>query len=653
MSVGTVLGYTQNFRLVLINPNARGFGDEEHANLKVIDSALFAATGLSGILGVWENSTAYVIGNRVTDTADGLIYQCEVAHTSAATGLFSADRTANPTYWNVILNAPVFRGVWATGIKYNANDFILDNNRYAVCSVTHTSTTSFDTDIANWDILIDVSTFSSSALIQTTAPELTLEDTDAGAGDDFASYKLDANVATLFGTANGVLKFAGYGDVNLSTFDVKWGGSYQAIWHAGNDGAASGLDADLLDGVQGSGYELALGYTPVNDAGDTMTGQLTLPGAGTGLNAETVSGAAAQLAVHTALTNNPHTVTAAQAAAVATADKSSQAEAEAGTDNTKWMTPLRTAQAIAALGLQANELFHIRDEKAAGTAGGGFTLGAMRTRDLNVSVQNEITGASLAANQFILPAGDYYIEAVVPAGKVEGHKAKLRNITDTADTIIGTVGTSPTSTDSGDSASLIYGKFTIGGAKTFEIQHECTTTKATDGFGQPASFSVVEVYTEVRIWKLDTGGAGNGAFKSARVYQSVATLNIPTAGVVIGFNETAHDVGDLHSESVNNSRITVDEAGYYEIVAQLSMADLALYTRVDLNLRIDGTTIIASEVKQTDPAATQQPSRQIHSGTIFMASGTYVEFLVGVIPDALHDSATGAGFTWMSLRKVG
>lgn len=31
-----------------------------------------------------------------------------------------------------------------------------------------------------------------------------------------------------------------------------WGGS--TIWHAGNDGAASGLDSDLLDGVQGANY---------------------------------------------------------------------------------------------------------------------------------------------------------------------------------------------------------------------------------------------------------------------------------------------------------------------------------------------------------------------------------------------------------------
>jgi hypothetical protein len=47
------------------------------------------------------------------------------------------------------------------------------------------------------------------------------------------------------------------------------------------DGPASGLNADLLDGNDGSYYQTALGYTPVNKAGDTMTGNLTLAGAPT------------------------------------------------------------------------------------------------------------------------------------------------------------------------------------------------------------------------------------------------------------------------------------------------------------------------------------------------------------------------------------
>lgn len=43
------------------------------------------------------------------------------------------------------------------------------------------------------------------------------------------------------------------------------------VWNAGNDGAGSGLDADLLDGVQGSSYLRS-------DTSDTFTGTLTMSG---------------------------------------------------------------------------------------------------------------------------------------------------------------------------------------------------------------------------------------------------------------------------------------------------------------------------------------------------------------------------------------
>jgi hypothetical protein len=51
---------------------------------------------------------------------------------------------------------------------------------------------------------------------------------------------------------------------------------FQTIWHAGNDGAGSGLDADTLDGVQGSAYAALAGAQTFTGAktfspGDTET----------------------------------------------------------------------------------------------------------------------------------------------------------------------------------------------------------------------------------------------------------------------------------------------------------------------------------------------------------------------------------------------
>ena len=47
----------------------------------------------------WANGHAYAVGDRATDTVDGSYWKVLVAHTSAATGAFSADRTAHPANW--------------------------------------------------------------------------------------------------------------------------------------------------------------------------------------------------------------------------------------------------------------------------------------------------------------------------------------------------------------------------------------------------------------------------------------------------------------------------------------------------------------------------------------------------------------------------
>lgn len=142
---------------------------------------------------------------------------------------------------------------------------------------------------------------------------------------------------------------------------------------------------------------------------------------------------------------------------------------------------------------------HIQDQKTANTDGGTFTSAAWRTRDLNTVVTNQITGASLATNQITLPAGTYEIDAVAPAVSVLQHKAKLRNITDSSDVILGT---SELAINNGGNCSRVMGRFTIAGAKVFELQHQCNTTAATSGFGSKSNFSVIEVYSDVRIWKV-------------------------------------------------------------------------------------------------------------------------------------------------------
>jgi hypothetical protein len=146
----------------------------------------------------------------------------------------------------------------------------------------------------------------------------------------------------------------------------------------------------------------------------------------------------------------------------------------------------------------------IKDIKSSGTQGGTFTGGSWRTRDLNTLESNSGAIASLVANQFTLNPGTYLVRASVPGGMVNLHQAKLRNITDGTDAIIGT---SENALGSGGDTittrSTICGQITISAQKVFEIQHQCSSSSLDNtGFGSACSFGVSEVYTIVEIWAI-------------------------------------------------------------------------------------------------------------------------------------------------------
>lgn len=159
------------------------------------------------------------------------------------------------------------------------------------------------------------------------------------------------------------------------------------------------------------------------------------------------------------------------------------------------------AAPAAATGAFESELFHIRDEQSSGADGGTFVSGAWQKRTLNTTKTNEISGASVSTSVITLPAGTYYLDAVAPAFSVGGHKAKWRNTSDNSDTIIGSSAQTSQS-DFDSSPAFVNGRFTIAGTKNFELQHRCTVSEGTKGFGEASSFSVVEVYADIKIWKV-------------------------------------------------------------------------------------------------------------------------------------------------------
>lgn len=144
---------------------------------------------------------------------------------------------------------------------------------------------------------------------------------------------------------------------------------------------------------------------------------------------------------------------------------------------------------------------YLKDVKAAGTNGGTATSGSFATRTLN-TVSGDSSFVSLSSNQFTLQPGTYKIKASAPAHRVEEHVIKLRNITDSTDSIIGEAARSGSGGNYAVTTSSLSDTISITSAKTFEIQHRVASTFATTGLGFAANLGVSEVYTQVEIEKV-------------------------------------------------------------------------------------------------------------------------------------------------------
>jgi len=142
------------------------------------------------------------------------------------------------------------------------------------------------------------------------------------------------------------------------------------------------------------------------------------------------------------------------------------------------------------------------ETQASGTNGGTFTSGSYVKRTLNTTVQNDISGCSIASSVITLPAGTYYVVGRAPATVVNAHKTRLQNTTDATTIQIGASAFSNTAAGAEVTDSFVYALFTLAAQKNIELQHRCETTRNTNGLGLPTSFGDSEIYSSITIMKL-------------------------------------------------------------------------------------------------------------------------------------------------------
>jgi hypothetical protein len=135
-----------------------------------------------------------------------------------------------------------------------------------------------------------------------------------------------------------------------------------------------------------------------------------------------------------------------------------------------------------------------------------------------------------------------------------------------------------------------------------------------------------------------------GAYRSGN--QSITT----STDTAIQFNaESISDVGTMHDNVTNNTRVTALVAGLYLVIAQAAFAAHATGTR-RLQIREDGSTLLSTRIWHT-PSGTTSEYMQVHCLWDAAASG-YVELMAWQNSGGNLNILGGAEITFLHVIKL-
>lgn len=144
-------------------------------------------------------------------------------------------------------------------------------------------------------------------------------------------------------------------------------------------------------------------------------------------------------------------------------------------------------------------------------------------------------------------------------------------------------------------------------------------------YSAPPNFTAGQIVTDVNLDVLSDDITFLANPPKCRVYNSAA-ISITTSGTdqALTFNSERYDTDTLHSTAVNTGRVTITTAGTYDVGAAVDFAASATGYRT-VYLRLNGSTIIASQKSAASPSGTHQLTVTTQYP---FAAGDYIEVVV-------------------------
>lgn len=466
-----------------------------------------------------------------------------VSATDRANKIFAFDSSGN---LSIAQELGTYRGGWSADTAFTPRDLIKDtsNNNIYICLTAHTSTgsqpISSNTDAAKWALIVDAASASASEdAAAASADAAATSETNAAASEVAAAGSASAASGSASAAASSASAASASADAALSaldSFDDRYLGQKSTAPTVDNDGNA------LVSG--------ALYFNTTTDDMWVWDGTQWLA-------------AYASLSGALLAANNLSDLTS-PATAVANLGIASQVEAEAGTDNTKVMTPLRVAQAVDALSPPNGT----QEFVATGTISSGQTVGL--NADGTVSVVTPLYGTAVqpsTVNAYNVSAAYDPVNNKILV--INAYGAGATSLLVTAGTISGT---------------------TITFGTPVAIAHSYDAYSVDVCFN-PTTSSFVIMFMEFRYVSSTT--------KYAYVYTGVVTVSgtTPTVGTLA----TAVATGNMGSANNYYPNVRLANINGTSTVGWAAVANQYIYTYVGI-LTISGTSITVSS--QYNPVST-------------------------------------------------